>query len=113
MTDTTKPIAACGLFCGACRKFAKGACPGCPANEKAAWCDIRRCCIDRGYATCAECAEHADPRECRKFNNFVGKVMGVLLNSDRFACVARIREVGVHAFAAEMEAKGLQTLPRR
>lgn len=113
MTNSTEPVAACGLFCGACKKFKNGTCPGCRANEKAAWCDVRRCNIDRGYATCAECAEFADPHECRKFNNFIGKVVGVLLNSDRFACVARIREVGVQAFAAEMDAKGLCTLPRR
>jgi hypothetical protein len=88
-------------------------CPGCRANEKAAWCGIRSCNIERGYTTCAKCAEFADPRECRKFNNFVGKVMGVLFNSDRAACVARIREVGAEAFATEMDAKGLQSLPRR
>ena len=28
-------VAACGLYCGACRKFVKGQCPGCKANTKA------------------------------------------------------------------------------
>ena len=31
-------VAACGLYCGACRKFVKGQCPGCWENKKADWC---------------------------------------------------------------------------
>jgi len=88
-------------------------CPGCRKNEKAAWCDIRSCCIDRGYTTCAECADFTDPRDCRKFNNLIGRLMSILFNSNRPACIARIREVGPATFAAEMDAKGLKALPRR
>ena len=36
-------IAACGLYCGACRKYLAERCPGCRLNEKAAWCKIRSC----------------------------------------------------------------------
>lgn len=36
-------IAACGLYCGACRKYLAEKCPGCRLNEKAAWCKIRSC----------------------------------------------------------------------
>lgn len=113
MSDKKTPVAACGLYCGACGKFKKETCPGCLGNEKATWCGIRACCLEKGYATCAECTEQAGPRGCAKFNNFMGKVMGVLFNSDRFACIERIREVGPETFAAEMNAKGKMTLPRR
>lgn len=108
-----KTVAACGLYCGACRKYMNGKCAGCRGNEKASWCGIRTCCIEHGYTSCADCRDFADLKECGKFNNFIGKVMGVLLNSDRFACIYRIREIGYEAFASEMEGKGVQTIKRR
>jgi hypothetical protein len=109
----TRPVAACGLYCGACRKFTTAKCPGCRANEKASWCDIRKCCIERRYASCADCTEHPDPKQCRKLNSFIGKVMGFVFNSNRFACISRIHEIGYEAYAAEMDKNGLQTLKRR
>ncbi|MDR2928442.1 MAG: DUF3795 domain-containing protein [Cytophagaceae bacterium] len=108
-----KTIGACGLYCGACRKYQSGKCPGCHDNENVSWCDIRKCCIERNITSCADCTDFSDLKACRKFNNFMGKVMGVLLNSNRFACIYRIREIGHEAFAAEMDEKGLQTLKRR
>lgn len=48
-------VAYCGLYCGACRKWKKGKCPGCYHNEKASWCEIRKCCRENDYATCADC----------------------------------------------------------
>ena len=106
-------VAACGLYCGACRKFKKGKCAGCRGNEKASWCNIRKCCIERNYTSCADCTEFAHLKDCKKFNNFMGKVIGVIVNSDRFACIYRIREIGHESFALEMEDKGLQTIKRK
>ena len=49
MTNNSQQIAACGLYCGACKKFLNGKCPGCKENEKASWCKIhnsdRAACI--------------------------------------------------------------------
>lgn len=98
-------IAACGLFCGACRKYAKGKCPGCHDNAKATWCEVRKCCIEHGWQSCAECTL-LPLAECRKFNSFMGKVFQVLFRSDRRGCVERIREVGYQAFTAEMRLAG-------
>ncbi|HUL57748.1 MAG TPA: DUF3795 domain-containing protein [Anaeromyxobacteraceae bacterium] len=106
-------VAACGLYCGACGKHLAGRCPGCRENERAGWCRIRSCCAEHGYATCADCAIFEDPRECAKYDNLVARVIGFVLRSNRAACVDRIREVGRDAFAAEMAAKGAQSLPRR
>lgn len=106
-------IAACGLYCGACRSFLRGRCPGCRENAKATWCAVRTCCKEHGWAGCAECADFADPAGCRKFDSLLARVIGLVLNSDRRACVLKIREIGPDAFAAFMAERKRQTLPRR
>ncbi|HKJ91629.1 MAG TPA: DUF3795 domain-containing protein, partial [Longimicrobiales bacterium] len=106
-------VAYCGLYCGACRSYLKGRCPGCHENVKAKWCGIRTCAGERGYATCAECTEFADPNDCRTFNNPIARVFGFVFNSDRRACVLQVRELGVEGHAAFMAGRGRQSLPRR
>ena len=106
-------VAYCGLYCAACGAHLKGKCPGCQRNEKASWCKVRLCCIEHHYATCAECADHTDPRRCSKFHNLLSSVIGWFLNSDRAACIERIRAVGRDEYAAEMARAGKQRLPRR
>lgn len=106
-------VAACGLYCGACRKLKNGKCPGCLKNEKASWCGIRKCCIDNNYQSCADCTTYSNIKDCKKFNNFMGKIIGVILNSNRLGCINRIGEVGYENYAKEMDEKGLQTLKRR
>ena len=105
-------VAACGLYCGACRAYRKERCPGCRDNGKASWCKVRACCRERGYATCAECETFPDPRSCATFHAPLARVIGFLLRSDRSACVRRIREVGPEAFAREMAAAGRPSLRR-
>jgi hypothetical protein len=106
-------VASCGLYCGACRSYLKGRCPGCHGNVKATWCKVRACCAEGQLASCAECAEHRDPVTCRKFNNLIARVIGIVLNSDRRACVLKIRELGLEGFAGFMAKRGRHTLPRR
>ena len=103
-----KMVAACGLYCGACKKYRMGKCPGCHKNEKASWCKIRKCCMEKGFHTCAEC--EIDVKECRLYNNFVSKVFAFVFRSDRPACIRYIRENGTKAFAEEMTKRGEQTI---
>jgi len=105
-------VAYCGLYCGACRGYLKGKCPGCSDNEKARWCKVRACCSENGYRSCAECVVYEDPHECKKFHNFISRIVGFVLSSDRRACIYRIREVGADVFAKEMAENKRQTLPR-
>lgn len=94
-------IAFCGLYCGACPSYLKGKCPGCKDNIKASWCKIRQCCNENNLQSCADC-KSVELMECRKFNNFMSKAIGFILNSDRKACIDRIKEVGYSDFAIEM-----------
>jgi hypothetical protein len=106
-------VAYCGLYCGACRSYLKGRCPGCHANTKATWCKIRTCCTEHAYASCADCKEHADARDCAHFKHPIARVMSLFFNSNRPAGVRKIRELGVEGFAAYMAERNIMTLPRR
>jgi hypothetical protein len=105
-------VAACGLYCGACRKHRAGKCPGCLQSERLGWCKVRGCCVEQGYATCADCVAFYDPRDCARFQNPIARTIGFLLRSDRAACIDRIHEIGRDAFACEMAAAGAQTIRR-
>ena len=127
----TKMIAACGLYCGACKKYRMGKCQGCntsdtdnpglgqPLNKWPQRCKIRKCCMEKGFHTCAECERlrvgerssgMMDVKECRLYNNFVSKVFAFVFRSDRPACIRYIRENGEQAFAEEMTKRGEQTI---
>jgi hypothetical protein len=103
-------VAFCGLYCGACKAYLKEKCPGCRESAKRSWCKIRACCIEHGFATCADCGDYPDPADCRKFNNFISRVFAMVFRSDRRACALRLRELGPEAFAAEMAAAGRHTI---
>jgi len=105
-------IAFCGLYCGACHSYLKGKCSGCKENLKATWCKTRQCCMESNFQSCADC-KSVDPMQCKKFNTFVSRVFGFMLNSDRMACIDRIKKVGYDDFAAEMTKSKSQTIKRR
>ncbi len=103
-------VAYCGLYCGACRKYQKDNCPGCHENEGAKWCKLRSCCMSEGYASCADCEQFQNPNDCVKFNNFMSRIFGLIFRSDRAACIRRIRETGIEAYADYMARQKLQSL---
>jgi hypothetical protein len=114
-----KPIVAdanltayCGLYCGACGAYRRERCPGCHENKRAGWCKLRACCIEHGYSTCADCQIVADPRDCKKFNNFIARLFGLIFRSDRRACILQIREIGLQEHAERMAASELHSIRR-
>ena len=109
----TASIAFCGLYCGACRKYLQQRCPGCQANEKAGWCKIRLCCREKNIAGCADCTEYTDVRLCKKFNNFMARLFGLVFRSDRAACIDLIKKSGYEAYAREMSAKERMSIKRQ
>lgn len=102
----------CGLYCGACGAYLKGKCSGCHKNMKAGWCKIRMCCIKKDIASCAQCKEFKDPKECKKFNNAVSKLLAMLFKSDRPACIAQIKALGLEGHAKKMAEMKRQTIKR-
>jgi hypothetical protein len=106
-------VAYCGLYCGACGRYLKGRCPGCHKNAKAGWCKVRTCCIAATIGSCADCAAYTDPKDCRKFNNFASKTIGLLLRSDRSACITQIKKQGLAGHAQDMAMNKRRTIRPR
>jgi hypothetical protein len=105
-------VAYCGLYCGACRSYLRGTCKGCHENHKATWCKVRSCCSEKHMLTCAECPEFSDPRACKKFNNVVSRIFGLVFRSDRAACIAQIRHLGLDGHARIMAEMKTHTIRR-
>ena len=105
-------VAYCGLYCGACGAYRRDRCPGCHAGPKFASCPVRACCIERGFSSCAECETPADPRDCKKFNNFVSRIFGLIFRSDRRACILQVREKGLPGHAETMAAEKRPSMRR-
>ena len=105
-------IAYCGLYCGACKKFLKGKCPGCEGYEKATWCKVRTCCKEHQYSSCADCGILENPDECGKLNNFIARFFSFIFRSDRNASLAFIRGNGYESYASEMAEKGMMSFKK-
>jgi hypothetical protein len=105
-------VAHCGLYCAACQSYLDEKCKGCHENSKATWCKVRSCCMEKQIKSCAECREFSDPRACKKFNNFMSKLFGLVFKSDRVACIAQIRRLGLEGHAKAMAETGTQTITR-
>ncbi len=103
-------VAYCGLYCGACKSHLNGKCAGCHENSKATWCTVRSCCMEKRIGSCAECTEFADPNACKKYNNFMSKLFGVVFRSDRAACIAQIKQLDLAGHAKVMAENKAHTL---
>lgn len=92
-------IAPCGLNCALCsRHLGKNPCPGCRArlSEPDVYrrkCIMRACAAERGFFTCAECAD----RPCKRMKAFAKRYRdgyGVDLDAD----AAALRCLGAEEF---------------
>ena len=110
ITANAELVAHCGLYCGACGAYLKGRCPGCHGNAKATWCKVRSCCLEHKRSTCADCSDHPEAMKCGKFNNFMSKLIGMVLRSDRGACIRQIKQMGVAGHAENMARNKRQTI---
>jgi hypothetical protein len=111
--EKTELIACCGLYCANCGKYRKEKCPGCLKNDKASWCKIRRCCIEKGISNCSQCEEYIYPKDCSKYNNFISGVIEFFTASDRSLCIGYLRKNPAGKFIDMMDENGLVSLPKR
>ena len=105
-------VAYCGLYCGACGSYLKERCPGCHENEKAKWCQVRVCCIENQYLSCADCKEFDNPKDCKKFENMFARLASFFFRSDRHACIRQIKELGIQGHADNMTENRRQTIKK-
>jgi hypothetical protein len=105
-------VAYCGLYCGACKSYLSGKCKACHGNSKATWCRVRLCCTQKQLKTCADCVEFPDPRTCKKFNNFISQLFGLVFKSDRAACIAQLKQLGLDGHAKAMSEMRSRTIKR-
>ena len=108
----TNLIAYCGLYCGSCKKYLKEKCPGCMENEKASWCNVRLCCSEHSFKSCADCTLFDNVNDCKKLNNFISKIFALVFRSDRAACLETIKAQGYDAYATEMADKKIISLSK-
>ena len=113
ITADMKLIAACGLYCGACGKYLEEKCPGCKENAKASWCQVRACCQKEEIPSCADCRQIGQESACKKYNNFMAKMFGLIFRSDRRACVTLIRAKGYAEFARFMAGNKQVSIKRK
>lgn len=105
-------VAYCGLYCGSCTAFLKEKCLGCIKNEKASWCEIRKCNAENEYRTCGDCTIVSSTKECKKFENLIAKAIGFFTGTDRGACVEQIKKEGIASHASIMAEKKLMSLKK-
>jgi recombinational DNA repair protein (RecF pathway) len=58
--------------------------------------------MEHNYSSCADCKEFSDPKQCKKFNNFISKIFGFVFQSDRAACISQIKKLGLQGHADNM-----------
>ena len=66
-------ISYCGFYCGACPTYISGKCEGCRGDSpKCAVgvkkCQVKQCCVENEFFTCADCTKYESTRECKKYN---------------------------------------------
>ncbi|MBW1926322.1 MAG: DUF3795 domain-containing protein [Deltaproteobacteria bacterium] len=95
-------VACCGLICSKCGLYINGKCRGC-RGERPVFrnCKIRKCNMDNGYDTCADCRDFQELRKCNKLNNIITKLFGLISRTDRIGNLDRIREIGLEKFKSE------------
>lgn len=68
--------------------------------------------MEHGFSSCADCRDFTDPMQCGKFNNFISKVVGFVLRSDRAACIRQIGRLGLKGHADLMTSQQKQTIKK-
>jgi len=69
--------------------------------------------MEKGYASCADCTEYPNAKDCKKFNNPISKIFALVFRSDRPASLNLIKSKGYEGYAAYMAENKLQVIKRK
>lgn len=105
-----KNIAACGLYCGACRKFLAEKCSGCKPNKKQLGVKSAHVAKKTSLILVLNAPMMSGNASCFPIDK---QSICILFNSDRSACISYIKEQGEQAFAEEMTKRKCQTIRRK
>ena len=110
MTGNEQLISYCGLYCKACTLFTSGKCEGCRGNStKCATgykkCQVKPCCVENGFFTCADCTIYASTKDCKKYNPMLLKVASWIQSTSRSKAIEMIKAKRRAEFLAYMEDK--------
>ena len=111
-------ISYCGFYCGACPTLIKGKCEGCKGDSpkcavgyKA--CEVRPCCIDNEYNSCADCNKYDSVKDCKLYNPFMIKFGQFLTGKNRRKGIEMIKEKGEVEFVKFMANKKWVTIKNK
>ena len=110
--NEVKLISYCGLYCGACKKYIHSKCSGCRNNQQATWCNIRKCCIQNGFKSCADCTYFEDVMLCNKFNNLISRAFSIVFRTQK-SCIERIKLTGYPDYADFMSRNNWQVIRKK
>ena len=108
-------ISYCGLYCKACLSFKSGKCEGCRDDSaKSAVlykkCQVKPCCVENDFFTCADCTNHTSTNDCKKYNPMLIKIASWIERSSRSRAIEMIKEKGRAEFVKFMEEKNWVTI---
>jgi len=94
-------LAYCGMFCGSCKNYKKGAnCLGCRNEDKLlSDCPTRVCTFEKGLIHCGECFEFP----CKILKEFYED--GIPHHSTAYQNILRIKEIGIENWFSEQKKK--------
>ena len=69
--------------------------------------------MERAIASCADCTDFENVRDCKKLNNMIGKVFAFVFGSDRPGSIDFIRESGYDEYASSMAETGAMSFKKK
>ena len=108
-------ISYCGFFCGACPTYTSGKCEGCRGDSpKCAVgvknCQVRECCVENVFFTCADCTKYESTKGCKKYNPLSIRFGEWISSTSRRKGIEMIREKGEAEFLAYMSGENWVTI---
>jgi len=86
----------------------KGDNPKCAIGYKA--CQVRPCCIENGYNSCADCDKFDSVKDCKLYNPFMIRFGQFITRTNRRLGIEMIKEKGETEFVKYMADKNWVTI---